>query len=399
MARDLGATTRGALATKKITWVQGENAPRIEPYGRAAQFSFTEVALSGPDELVRLLRLLEHRPRRFIVRRKPKDCIDCSMARRLVRDRRNSDGSITPATLEACAHYWIALDCDRIPCPDCIDPLFEPDWAVEHVVSALPVEFHGATCWWQFTSSAGIKPGISLRLFSWADRPVADWELKIWLAGSPVDHAIFEPAQPIYVAWPIFEGGPDPVPYRSWVWYGDRGMVTPPLIEKPTARIACAPSRPFSGEPGSGYEFHRARIGDHKGGDGFYRPVKAAAASWIGRHGWTVDTAWLRQDLVCAVREAPRDPQKHPDDYIEFRVADLNTLIPAIVELQRTKEGSRQSFAQCEPTYPASMGSVAEARALLARAFDEHIASIAIYADATAAYNTDLEAWQSQQPG
>jgi hypothetical protein len=155
-------TTRGPLATK-ITWVPGENAPRVQTYGRAKNFSILERPLSGPDDLVEVLRCLEHQPRRLIVRGKPKDGVDRNMAPRLFRNRRNSDGSITPATLEPYPHHWIALDCDRIPCPDALNPLFEPDWAAEHVVSALPVEFHGATCWWQFTASQAIESGISLR--------------------------------------------------------------------------------------------------------------------------------------------------------------------------------------------------------------------------------------------
>src|SRR5262249_55232052 len=120
------------------------------------------------------------------------------------------------------ARQWIALDCDRMACPDWLEPVFEPDRTVEYVVSRLPAEFHDATCWGQFTASQQIKPGISMRLFFWADRPLSDTELKTWLADSPVDHAIFSPAQPIYVARPISVGMPDPVPYRSGVWHGDR---------------------------------------------------------------------------------------------------------------------------------------------------------------------------------
>jgi hypothetical protein len=81
-------TTRGPLATKRITWVQGENAPRIEAYDRAAFFSILEISLSGPDELLQVLRWLERQPTRLIVRGKPKDGIDRSMARRRVHDRR-----------------------------------------------------------------------------------------------------------------------------------------------------------------------------------------------------------------------------------------------------------------------------------------------------------------------
>jgi len=193
-------------------------------------------------------------------------------------------------------------------------------------------------------------------------------------------------------------------------------MVTPPLIDRPTVRVTAAPGHPSSGNrstasitakppqpyvavAGSGYEFHRQRIGDHVGGDGFFRSVKGAVASWIASNGSAVNTAWLRGDLESAIPDAKRDPLKHPDSYIEFRVADLDSLIAAIVELQRTKEKGRQQFAECEPTYPAPLGSVEEARALLAQVFDEHVASIAMHSEAVAAYEADLKAWQSRQPG
>jgi hypothetical protein len=321
----------------------------------------------------------------------------------------NSDGSITPATLEPSPHFWIALDCDRIPCPDNINPLSEPDRAVEHVVSALPVEFHGATCWWQFTAGQGFKPGISVRLFFWADRSVADWELEMWLTGAPVDPAIFKSAQPIYVAWPIFEGGPDPVPIRSGVRHGARATVTPPEIapqaaaapkitgKRPPTYTRSSDVSKLADYSGSGYEFHRARIGDHVGGDGFHRPVKASVASWIAAHGSTADTEWLRQDLECAIKGAPRDLKRHDDAYVGFRISDLDTLIPAIIDLQRKKEASRPQFIECEPTYPPPMGSVEEARALLARVCDEHVKSIVVNAEAMATYKADLRTRKSRQ--
>jgi hypothetical protein len=386
-------TTKGPLATKRITWPRGATRPVIEPYGNAAFFSIREAPVSGIDDLAALLSAVELRPTSFLVRGNPVADVDRRNARRRLHTRRAKDGSVEPATLGPVARHWIPLDCDSIAHPDWLDPMHQPDRAVKHVVGLLPEEFHGATCWWAFTSSQGIKDGIRIRLFFWADRALADWELKQWLCDSPVDPSIFAPAQPIFVARPLFVDMPDPVPIRSGIWRGDRDAITPPVIEK---RHVAAPRQPFCGEPGGGYEYHRNRIGDRDGGGGFFLPIKSAVASWIAGQGSEADTVWLRCDLERAIRAAARDPVKHPDDYVEVRICDLDPLIATIRALEAAKEAERGQASECEPTYPAPPATVEEARERLAKAFDEHVASIGPYMAARAAYRADLKRWQER---
>jgi hypothetical protein len=385
-------TTKGPLATKRISLPPGATRSVIEPYGNAASFGIWEASVSGIDDLAALLSTVEWRPTSFVVRGKPVAGVDRRNAKRRLHARKSKDGTVEPATIESAARRWVPLDLDSIACPDWLDPVHEPDLAVEHVVGLLPEEFHGATCWWAFTSGQGVKNGIRIRLFFWSDRVLADWELKQWLRSSPVDPSIFAPAQPIYVARPIFVGMPDPVPLRSGIWRGDRGEISPPVIEKPNVHAA-ASGQPFSGAGGSGYEFYCSHVGDHDGGDGFYGPVKSAVAAWVARQGAASDTAWLRADLERVIRSAPRDPAKHDDAYVEFRVGDLDPLIGAIIELQEAREAEA---ANCGPTYPAPLGSVAEARERLAQALDLHVASIAPCAAARAAYRADLNRWHEQ---
>jgi hypothetical protein len=297
---------------------------------------------------------------------------------------------IEPATIEPAAHHWIPLDLDSIDCPDWLDPVHEPDRTVEYVVCQLPEVFHGATCWWSFTSGQGLKSGIRIRLFFWAERELADWQLKAWLTGYTVDQTIFAPAQPIYLARPIFIGMPDPVPIRSGIWRGDRDLITPPAIEKARASAPRATAE-AAGVPGGGYEFHRSQIGDHENGEGFFTPIKSAAASWIAQQGASADTGWLRADLERAIRQAPRDPTKHPDEYIETRVRDLDTLIVAIVGLQAANEAAKGRRGECQPTYRAPLASVEEAREQLACIFDEHVSSISAYAAAKRAHEAALK--------
>jgi hypothetical protein len=184
---------------------------------------------------------------------------------------------------------------------------------------------------------------------------------------------------------------PNPVPFRSGVWRGDRDAITPPAIQKPSGRAPVTNAK-ATGEPGNGYEFFRSRIGDHDNGDGFFAPIKSAVALWIALQGASTDTGWLRADLERAIRQAPRDPAKHPDDYLEIRVRDLDPLIDAILAL----EAEQRQADECEPIYPAPLATVEEARERLAQALAEHVASIAPYAAARAIYRADLKRWHEE---
>jgi gamma-glutamyl:cysteine ligase YbdK (ATP-grasp superfamily) len=63
-----------------------------------------------------------------------------------------------------------------------------------------------------------------------------------------------------------------------------------------------------------------------------------------------VDTSWLRTDLEEVIRRAPRDPAKHPDDYVELRVDDLDPLINAIVAMEAASEAAELAEAQRPPS-------------------------------------------------
>ncbi|MEI7606783.1 MAG: hypothetical protein WCJ64_05315, partial [Rhodospirillaceae bacterium] len=242
------------------------------------------------------------------------------------------------ATLVPTARRYVALDIDSLPCPDGIDPVRDTDAVVEFVVSKMPAEFKDVTCHWALTGNAGIKSGIRLRLWFWLCRPVEDRELGEWFRGYPVDHSVFKPAQEIYTAAPIFKGMSDPVPRRSGLWRGERDEVTPPAIITKTQRAYTGTG---GGAGGGGYEHHTARIGDHEGGDGFLAPIKSAVASWWAEKGAGADPTWLRTNLETVIRAAKRDTKKHPDSYIETRVADLDLLIEAIRTMQAESEARR----------------------------------------------------------
>jgi hypothetical protein len=281
---------------------------------------------------------------------------------RRVRTHADHEPTLLPAE-----HHWIALDLDAIPCPEYIDPEREPKAAVDYVIDRyLPDEFHDASCRWQFTSSQGFKGStINLRLYFWADRPLSDSDLKTWLCGCEpgtkerrwpmIDGAVFSPAQPIYTAAPLIVGMRDPMPQRSGMLYGETDEVAAPEIAPEHRRYSAhgipgEGSQAPDGGPGVGYEGYCARVGDHAAGDGFYAPIKSAVAAYIARHGSRVDTSWLRADLEEVIRRAPRDPVKHPDDYVELRVDDLDPLIASILAMEAASEAAELAETQKPPS-------------------------------------------------
>jgi hypothetical protein len=350
-------TAKGRRATKLIQpamdrsiWPSKEIPGQIDivSYDTMTWFKAEEREVSSIYELIDVLGSVERNFSTFVVRGKIADGADRNRMMRRSRSRGEVDPTLLPA-----AHHWVALDIDAIRHPEFIEPARQPESAAEFVIEQLPAEFHDVTCRWQLTSSQGFKGNtISIRLFFWADRPLWDSGLKTWLCSCEpgtkirrwpmIDDSVFTPAQPIYTAAPIVCSIRDPVPRRSGILYGDRDEVTPPEIAIPQRS---APGGEPWGAPGVGYDGYRERIGDHAEGDGFHGPVNSAVGAYINRHGSQVDTSWLRTDLEDAIRNAPRDPIKHRDDYIEFRVADLDPLIAAIVDSERKKEAEPESEA------------------------------------------------------
>ena len=103
---------------------------------------------------------------------------------------------------------------DKIKAPPLTDPAFDPAGAVEYVIGKLPAEFWDGSCHWHFTASQGL-PGyeglLSLRLWYWLDRAIADDDLKRWAAKvnaeagfKLADPALDNPIQPHYTAAPLF---------------------------------------------------------------------------------------------------------------------------------------------------------------------------------------------------
>ena len=235
LARDADIVTvlrsRSGMLTKRI-----EADRRVVGFMAGAWFSVHERQVSSFEEMVELLQRVARDPYAAIVRGVPRPGIDRRCCRRLC-DRAVHADAVTFAPM---ARRWIALDIDGVADPDCFAA--EPEAGVAHVLELLPEPFAEAACWWQATGSAGIKPGIRVRLWFWLDRAVDDAEAKGWLLGAPVDRSPFTPVALHYVAPPLLAPGvADPVARRSGIRQGLADTVEVPAelprIERPVAQM------------------------------------------------------------------------------------------------------------------------------------------------------------------
>lgn len=261
----------GRYATKQFTMgADGKIVSR--GYDEAKHFRVYERTVSSLATLGQLLDRISIDPFSTVIRGKPLAGIDRKFARRLLHEHVDDDGVVSAPTFEACARQWLLLDVDKIEQEPPCDPSNGPALA-RWIIGLLPPEFAGAAHWWAFTSSAGIKPGVRMRLAFWLERAAEQWELDGWFMDSPVDRSVFRPVQVVYLAAPIFRGMCDPVTRRS-------GIVADgaPAVEVPTIVV----------------------------------PQPEAAPVWLGQRSWVQVAEGKRtpeSDLAAALRAVVSTPE------------------------------------------------------------------------------------------
>lgn len=325
----------GALATKRH--VMTPQGVQTQQYGKGYRFEIRQEAVEGINDVWRVVQQLQAHPASFVVRGEPRDGVDWSCARRLLyADPKNGD----PATFDATSRSWFMVDIDGVECPAGVDPVEDPEDAVEHLIGLLPPELWDATCVWQWSSSQGVKAGgaLSCHLFFWSAEPLTDDQLTRWAgevnaSGKIIDAAVYRAVQPHYVAAPLFEGMRDPLPRRIGLRRGLEDVVT---LEVPEAAPLLV--RDYSGAApsvGPGFEGKLSAIG---GPEGFRRPIVAAASYFIaGRVD--PDTGYLKARLRDAILRA--DPGGRSPAEIERYASDrhLDEIIAWAERRERVRSG------------------------------------------------------------
>ena len=279
---------QGRALTKSFRWLGGKLVKGTYP--NASEFKVVKGEVDGIASLAEALDAIVSHGRAAVIRGQPSRFYprNSSPVFRLLRPQEGLAAARTGARIsnyairkhnlepdhdnrwavtwlpmfEDCPRAWVIFDVDRIPVPEHMagDWVDDPDSSVEHVLSLLPEPFRSATCWWSLSSSAAVpgKTGrevsgtFKLKLAFWLDRALTGAEVKRWMAAekAPVDPAVFNAIQLIYVARPSFGPGlHDPVPHRSGIWQGEADIVeVPALLPEPephcyaTSAAAFAPA-------------------------------------------------------------------------------------------------------------------------------------------------------------
>jgi hypothetical protein len=210
----------------------------VTSYDQAKYLDLHELPMADLGDLSRILKWLGARPDCAILRGAIADPTRARAVRRLLHP---DDRTGEPATLREIPRRWTALDVDGLPLPAEID-LRDLVACAKVVLPHLPAAFAGAAAVVQATASHGLKSGARLRLWHWLSAPMGSASLRQWLAGVPVDPALFSAAQLHFTAAPIFIGQADHLPHRLAVLPGAPCVLVPPPAPalRPSAPPAAA---------------------------------------------------------------------------------------------------------------------------------------------------------------
>ena len=197
--------------TKAFKLIDGEY--QSSPIKNSYRHSADQYEINCLTDLANLVQSLEGKRTKFIIRGSLIDGRATYGLRRLAKAKEDS-----PANFEEVDCQWCLLDIDEVDIPDnFIDGQSPPIDLIKYVSQLLPDAFKVSDCWYQFSSSMGIKAGkIRVHLWYWLSKPVSNTHMRAWLSESPVDLSLFRAVQPHYTANPIFlDGAVDPWPNRS----------------------------------------------------------------------------------------------------------------------------------------------------------------------------------------
>ena len=208
----------------------GNEFEKLYSYPSGYQFNFKEVWFDSIAGMIDLFEAAKEAPTVCFCLAKLSDQQDIVLnARRRLVELHPDEGVLTRS-----ASTLIPLDFDKLELPEGM-ALTDTEGIIAFVLSLLPPEFRGVDFVWQLTPSHLVSGNARVRLYFLADINLGQRELDAIFRDIPVDHAVFRPAQIIYVVQPEFEGTEDPVPERYGFISGGRERVSVgPLIERAT---------------------------------------------------------------------------------------------------------------------------------------------------------------------
>ena len=306
----------------------------VQSYDGAYKFDIACVPVKGLFDLHDKLKWLVRQYNKCVVRGTLIEGTKASNVRRLFY--RCAESGDAP-TLRDMPHRWVALDVDGLARPEDI-PVDDIERCADYAMGKLPRIFGQTACIAQASAQHGIKPDIRLRLWYWCDRPMGGDELKRWLKDTPCDMSVFNPAQPIYTAFPLFASGrPDHL--RERLLYLDglewlrcpspEELAPPPRATVETIRPACVAG---SARAQLYVDAAIASVQDRIRSASLRHPTILQEACSLARlvHSGLMTTTELHNAMWKAAAAAGKDDQKEVARIVTFAMANSSTAdVPA----------------------------------------------------------------------
>lgn len=307
-------------ATKRFVWNHGlgENGAWVKTsFNAGAVFIPVEHRLANLRSLADLVEGLRSDPRAFIVRGGLSDTAlaevsRATAARRTPRIRRlkRARGDIQPTLIDL-PRTWVLVDIDNWRLRGSDDLVDDPESAIDAAIhELLPEAFHNVDYYWQLSASAGFTPGV-LKVHVWflLTEPATNRHLRtVFKQCAPgVDSALFDSIQVHYVADPIIEGRPDPIPRRTGWHDGLEPAVELPALVKQEHQ-PCGTRAAGAAGGAADVAAALAHLGYGEGGEGFHAPLRAATwgyAIQCDQHSQQRDDQALKDMLWAAIQAAP----------------------------------------------------------------------------------------------
>lgn len=292
---------RSGLATKTIGRGEDGGLTVTQSYSAGGMFSWREAPAENIYDLAEVLR--QCGSDELVIRG---SIHDDKRDQKVLRRKLLNFGRASKAT-EKC---WVMIDLDKVDEHGFLTIQDDPEELAEWLISEyLPEPFHDVTCFFQYSSSAVIKPGISAHLWFWLDRPISGRDLTSYTkAHAPkVDSKLFGDIQAHFVAAPLFDNCSDPLPRRTGLLEREYDVVTLPEID----HVELAEyAREHHGAPIAAQGFHGwlKLIGDGPGLAGFHEPIRNAIMAAV-REQMTrgpVDDRQIKAQVREAITTAPK---------------------------------------------------------------------------------------------
>ncbi len=317
-------TKRPLLATKRFTW-HPTGVWLKRSYDKAREFYYGEVReIAGIDDLAEAIQQIAANPRSMVIRgalsAAARDRIEAAPTA-LVNRRKHTRCGIEPDFIEV-PRQWLMVDIDNFQLRVCDDLIDDPEGAVAYAITELlPACFQDVRCFWQLSASAGFELGVlKAHLFYWLTDPLIDAVLKRTLqqnAPRITDLSVYQGVQPHFVASPVIEGGPDPIPRRfGWIGGMEDAVALPPVRPEEPQQPAPGAPNAIGGAFGPGAD-PLARLGDGERLGGFHEPLRSAALAYarLVRQGGARDDAAFISNCREAIDRAPRKTDRDVSDY------------------------------------------------------------------------------------